>query len=142
MKKVGSIVAGFAGILLFVIGLYLTKTVEAPEGAMKVLPFICVGLGCGIFGQAFGSLLTNLIMRSNPEHARNMEIERKDERNQQLANRTKAKAYDAITYIFAALLIAFALMGVELEVIITLVVVYLLVHIYMIYYRLKLEKEA
>ena len=53
----------------------------------------------------------------------------------------KAKGYDMMTYVFGALMVAFALMGAEWTVIIAMVVAYLFVHGYAIYFRVKLEKE-
>jgi len=53
----------------------------------------------------------------------------------------KAKGYDMMTYVFGALMVAFALMGAPWTVIIPMVIAYLFVHGYAIYFRVKLEKE-
>ena len=66
---------------------------------------------------------------------------RTDERNVMIGSLAKAKGYDMMTYVFGALMVAFALMGAEWTVIIAMVVAYLFVHGYAIYFRVKLEKE-
>lgn len=58
-----------------------------------------------------------------------------------IANCAKAKAYDVMTYVFGALMIAFALMGVDMIPVLLFVFVYLFVQGYAIYYRCKYEKE-
>lgn len=123
------------------VGLYFIKTSEDPTGIWRVLPYLAVGIGSGLFGQGAGELMNRLILRNHPEQAKNMEIQRKDERNVMLANAAKAKGFDAMTYIFAALLLAFALMGVSFEVILPFVAAYLLVQFYAVYCRFKQEKQ-
>jgi 4-hydroxybenzoate polyprenyltransferase len=70
-----------------------------------------------------------------------MEIERKDERNIAISNRSKAKAYDLMIFVFGALMLSFALMGVDLVLILLLVFAYLFVVGYGIFYRIKYDKE-
>ncbi|NGZ74819.1 DUF6442 family protein [Saccharibacillus alkalitolerans] len=141
MRTIKGSVPAAAGILLFAVGIYLVKGLDRPDGVLRALPYVCVGLGCGLFGQGAGELLNALILRKHPEQAKNLEIERRDERNVMLSERAKAKGFDAMTYIFAALLLAFALMGVSFEVILPFVIAYLLVQFYAVYCRIKQEKE-
>jgi hypothetical protein len=70
-----------------------------------------------------------------------MEIERKDERNVSISNRAKAKAYDLMIYVFGALLLSFALIGVDMVEILLLVFAYLFVAGYGVFYRIKYDKE-
>ena len=128
--------------MLFAVGLYLIQILDTPAGAWKALPYVAVGLGSGLFGMGAGELLNMMILRNRPEQAKNREVQRKDERNVMLARSAKAKGFDAMTYIFAALLIAFALMGVSFEVILPLAAAYLLVQFYALYCRLKQEKQC
>ncbi len=142
MKSAKGIIWTAAGILLFAVGLYLIQILDTPAGAWKALPYVAVGLGSGLFGMGAGELLNMMILRNRPEQAKNREVQRKDERNVMLARSAKAKGFDAMTYIFAALLIAFALMGVSFEVILPLAAAYLLVQFYALYCRLKQEKQC
>lgn len=58
-----------------------------------------------------------------------------------IANCAKAKAYEMMVYVFGALMISFALMRVDMIVILLLVFAYLFVVAYGIYYRVKYDKE-
>lgn len=142
MKK--NIVNGITlivGLALLGAGLYLVKTVFAPTGVMLALPYVFIGLGCGMFGQGVSGFVNRAVLKKNPEIAKQQEIEQKDERNQEIANRAKAKAYDAMIFVFGALMVAFALMGMDFIPVIMLVAAYLYVVGVSIYYRCKLEKE-
>ena len=142
MKK--NIVNGITlivGLALLGAGLYLVKTVFAPTGVMLALPYVFIGLGCGMFGQGISGFVNRAVLKKNPEIAKQQEIEQKDERNQEIANRAKAKAYDAMVFVFGALMVAFALMGMDLVPVLLLVGAYLYVVGVGLYYRFKLEKE-
>ncbi|MBR2402436.1 MAG: DUF2178 domain-containing protein [Lachnospiraceae bacterium] len=129
------------GLSLLVGGLILLKTNTAPQGIFLVLPYLCIGWGCGLFGGGMGSLLGNLSLKKHPELKKQKEIEEKDERNRTISERSKARAYDIMIFVFGALMIAFSLMNVEIQVILLLVFSYLFVTFYGIYQRYKLEKE-
>ena len=105
------------------------------------LPYICIGVGCGIFGHGMGNLINSRIMSNRPDIKKQMEIEQKDERNIVIQNQAKAKAYDMMIFVFGALMICFALMNVDLMVILMLVSCYLFIAGYSIYYRVQYEKE-
>ena len=130
-----------AGLALLGAGLYLVETVFAPTGVMLALPYVFIGLGCGMFGQGVSGFVNRAVLKKNPEIAKQQEIEQKDERNQEIANRAKAKAYDAMVFVFGALMVAFALMGMDLVPVLLLVGAYLYVVGVGLYYRFKLEKE-
>lgn len=129
------------GILLLGIGLYLVKTIVEPQGFMKALPYVCVGLGCGVFGHGMGNIISHKALKSDPNAARQLEIEKNDERNIFIASRSKAKAYDIMVFVFGALMITFALMGIDMVAVLLLVFAYLFVVGCGIYYRCKYDKE-
>ena len=129
------------GLALTGAGIYLIKTVPDPQGIMRVMPFLLVGFGCGIFGHGLGELLAKKAAASDLEMARQVEIAQTDERNVMIGNMAKAKGYDMMTYVFGALMVAFALMGASWAVILPMVVAYLFVHGYAIYFRVKFDKE-
>lgn len=142
MKKKGmDYIITILGILLLGIGLFLIKANTDPQGIMKALPYLCVGLGCGTFGHGMGNIISRNSLRNSPTIQKQLEIDRKDERNIAITNSAKAKAYDMMIFIFGALMLSYALMNIDLVVILLLVFAYLFVIIYGIYYRVKYDKE-
>ena len=129
------------GLVLLAGGLLLLKIVAEPQGVMLTLPYICVALGCGIFGQGMGSVVSRKALQNHPEEKRQVEIEINDERNQNIAYQSKARAYDMMIFVFGALMISLALMKVDLSAVLLLVFAYLFVIGYGIYWRSRLEKE-
>jgi len=129
------------GIILLAAGLYMVKTLPDPKGILLTLPYIFVGFGCGIFGQGMGNILSGKAMKNDPDLKKRLEIEKNDERNMAISNRAKAKAYDMMTFVFGALMVSFALMRIDITAVLLLVFVYLFVHGYGIYYRMKYDKE-
>ena len=105
------------------------------------LPYVLLGVGCGAFGWGAGELLRQWAVRADPGLEKQLRIEQTDERNQLVANKAKARAYDASVYIYSALMLCFALMQVELAVILLLVGAYLLVVGISIYYYVKYNRE-
>jgi hypothetical protein len=108
---------------------------------MVALPYVLVGIGCGIFGQGMGNLISRKVLKGHPEMERQMEIEKKDERNIAISNKAKAKAYDLMVFVFGALMLSFALMNVGMAPILLLVFAYLFVIGYGVFCRCKYDKE-
>jgi hypothetical protein len=129
------------GFIIFAVGIAIIMLLPDSEGILKTLPYICVGVGAGVFGGNLGTALRNKAFNKNPQAAKQMEIEQKDERNQTISNRAKARAYDLMIFVYAAIIIAFALMRVDLYVILTLVAVYLFFIFIYVYYFTKYQKE-
>ncbi len=141
MKKHGLQTAlGILGLVLLAAGLYLVKTIAEPQGIMRALPYVCIGIGCGLFGQG-GPEPSSATFTKVSRLQKQKEIEVNDERNHEISNRSKAKAYDAMVFVFGALMPSFALMNVDVVVVLLLVFAYLFVVGIGIYYRCKLEKE-
>lgn len=141
MKKMKSTFISILGVLLFAVGLYLMKSFVEPQGIMKVLPYLLIGIGCGAFGHGIGDVFGKWATNKKPELAKKIEIDQKDERNIMIANAAKAKGYDIMTYVFSALLLAYALMGASMEIIIPFGIAYLFVQVYAVIIRVKKEKE-
>lgn len=120
MKKKNYVIT-VMGIILLLCGFYLLKGVQSPNEFLIKLPYICIGLGCGIFGHGMGNLIANKAISKDPEVQRQIEIEKNDERNIAISSRAKSKAYDIMTFVFGALMVSFALMGVEIISILLLV---------------------
>ncbi|GLX71009.1 DUF6442 family protein [Paenibacillus glycanilyticus] len=130
-----------ASVVLLAGGLYFIKTIEDPQGMLQALPFICFGLGCGMFGHGMGEILTGFAMKHNPAAAKKLEIEKKDERNLAITNRAKAKGYDMMTFMFIPIITALSLMSIDITVLLLLIFVYLFSLGYSSYYRVKYYKE-
>ncbi|NCB50549.1 MAG: hypothetical protein EOM54_01525 [Clostridia bacterium] len=129
------------GLILAAGGLVLIKIIPDPQGIMQALPYICLGVGCGVFGQGMGNILGRMAARKAPGEAKKIEIEANDERNIAIANRAKARAYDIMIFVFGALMLSFALMGTDLMEVLLLSFAYLFVVFSGVYYRAKYEKE-
>ncbi len=129
------------GFIIFAAGLVLLKLLPDADGILKVLPYICVGVGAGVFGGNLGTAIVNNTIMKNPKMAKQVEIEEKDERNEVIRNKAKARAYDLMVYVYSAVLLAFALMQVNMYVILILAIMYLFINFTYIYYRIKYHKE-
>ena len=130
-----------SGILCFITGIVLLKVIAEPQGVLQVLPYLCIGIGCGVFGHGAGEIAANRAYAKNPQLRKQMEIEKQDERNIAIANQAKAKAYDSMLYVLGAVMIAFALMNVQTTTILLLVAAYLLVVGVNVFYLNKYQKE-
>src|SRR5690554_7971888 len=88
---------------------------------LKALPYIMVGIGCGLFGYNAGEYINRMVIKRYPDEAKRIKIEQNDERNIAIADKAKSKAYDAMVYIFGTVMIILALMAVDLVIILLLV---------------------
>ena len=140
-KKSVNYLVTVIGVLLLATGLILLKAIANPQGILLVVPYICIGLGCGAFGHGVGDIVNNKVAKNNPQLQKQMEIDKNDERNIAIANQAKAKAYDIMLYVFGALMVAFALMSVDMVAVLLLVAAYLFVVGFFIYYLNKYHKE-
>ena len=129
------------GLLLLTIGLYLIKTVGDPQGIMASLPYVCIGIGSGLFGHGMGNVISARAIQKDPDLQKKLDIEKNDERNLAIANKAKGKAFDMMTYVYGALMVSFTLMDVDMIALLLLVFAYLFVHGFGIYYRIKFDKE-
>lgn len=130
-----------AGLLAVVAGIVLLLGVRDAQGFWQVLPYLCIGVGSGFFGQGMGSVISMHKMVRDPEAARRLQIEKQDERNIAVTNRAKAKAFDTMIYTFAALLLAFTAMGAPVPVLLLMVFGYLFVIGSEIYNIIRYNKE-
>lgn len=129
------------GALLIGAGIILLRGGAQGEGALLALPYLCIGIGCGLLGHGAGELIGRVMEKRNPDAAKAMRIEQNDERNKAVAYRAKAKALDVMIFVFGALNLALALMGVELYVILLSVFAYVFVLGSALYYNIRYNKE-
>ena len=102
------------GVLLVLLGLYLLKTIRNPAVFLLALPYVSIGVGCGLFGHGMGSLISRKALQGDPALQKQLEIDARDERNVAIANRAKGKAFDCMTFVLGALMVSFALMRVPM----------------------------
>jgi len=141
-KSIGRyLLYSLTGLIILVVGAILAKHTRNTLGIIQTLPYIFIGIGAGIFGQNIGTTFNIRAMKKYPQIAKQKEIEEKDERNIALRNKAKAKAYDLMVMVFGALMMAFALMEVDLAVVLAIVIVYLFVVFSNIYFINKYNKE-
>ncbi len=133
-----AIVGGLGAVL---IGFVLLRAMPDAGGIMDVLPSVLLGVGCGAFGYGAGDAISAQILKKDPELARELEIEQQDERRMMIAERSKARAFDMMTYALGALMLCFTLMKVDMSVVLLLVGVYLVIEGYAVYQMVKLDKE-
>ena len=107
----------------------------------RAVPFLCLGVGCGLFGGGTGELLAVQAMKKHPELQKQNEIAERDERNVAIGNAAKAKGYDVMTFAFGAMLLFSVLMEADLALTLVMVAVYLFIQFYSLWWRFKLEKE-
>ncbi len=141
MKKYKDVLIMAAGIVLLAAGFCALFLIPEPQGTMKALPFLGIGIGCGLFGQGLGNLGSRLAIKKHPELEKQIQIEQNDERNIMLVNRAKAKGHTVMSYLLAALLLVYAWLGVSWKVLLPLVGAYLFVQLYVLYYWIKMTKE-
>ena len=57
----------------------------------RAVPFLCLGVGCGLFGGGTGELLAVQAMKKHPELQKQNEIAERDERNVAIGNAAKPR---------------------------------------------------
>lgn len=131
----------FFGVALVLTGFYLHKRIDSVDKAIIAISYVFIAAGCGVFGHFMGNITKYFSTKNNEELIRQIEIDKNDERNILIAEKSKAKAYDLMTYLFVAMIIIFSLMGVDMLQIIMIVAIYLSIQIYGVFWRSKFEKE-
>lgn len=129
------------GLVLLAVGLYLMIAIRDPQGIMLTLPYICLGVGCGLLGHGMGDYVSQRALRNNPEKQRTLQIDSTDERSIAIRNRAKGKVFDIMNYVFGALLLVFALMRIDFRAVLLLVFAYLFADGIFLYYCVKFNKE-
>lgn len=140
-KKLKNTVSTILGFISLMTGFVMIRKITEPKGILLSLPYLCIGIGCGLLGHGLGNILSTKTMQKHPDIQKQLSIEQNDERNIALANQSKARAYDMMICIFGALFVSFGLMQVDIKIILLCFFAYLFVCGYCIYTRCKLEKE-
>ena len=131
----------FLGIGFLVLGFWVHKNSGGRDQMTMVVPYLFIALGCGVFGHFTGNIMKYYSIKNHEDLMRQLEIEKKDERNILITEKSKAKAYDLMIYLFAALILIFSLMGVDKLQIVIIVATYLSIQVYALYWSSKLESK-
>jgi hypothetical protein len=108
VKKISYLALLVLGIGLVIAGGFFTQ--ERWGG-------ILIGLGAGIFGMAGGQLITQRVIERNPALTKQINIEQFDERNVQINNYAKAKAFDFLQFFALPFFLIMILADVDLWVV-------------------------
>jgi len=77
MRKTREYATTIIGLLLLGVGLYLVKTIADPQGFMRALPFVCIGLGCGAFGHGVSDIISRRAVAGHPDIQKQIDVEKK-----------------------------------------------------------------
>ena len=136
-SKSANIFLALLGAVLAICGIVTALVLKPDNNALLIAGYLLAGLGFGIFGHFFGFVIAD----NSPEKQALKKIETHDERNILLSDKAKAKAFTLMTYVFAALMIAFSFMKVDIVAIILFIAAYLVIQIYALCVRVNLEKK-
>ncbi len=129
------------GLFIFAGGLLSVMLYPDRTGMYEVIPYLCVGIGTGIFGGNLGTAISNKITAGSPAALNQAESREKENRHHLIGDMAKARAYDLMLYVFPAILFVFTIMQVNMYIILTLVAVYLMNALSMIYFANKYHKR-
>ena len=140
VKSYGKMMA-IIGIALMLGALSILKINTGISPLMEKILFLVAGIGGGIFGKGVGEYVKQTSMEKDPKYAKEVRIEEKDERFQQIRYKAKASAFDGMNFVFAAGIIAISLMDVHINILILMIVMYLSMTALNIYYMEKYKNE-
>ncbi|WNY23031.1 hypothetical protein MmiHf6_03270 [Methanimicrococcus hongohii] len=146
MKKLINQSLTFIGLLLIIVGIIIAFFGKAHIHIRFIRPEFVpwVMIFCGIILIVIGvtELLTSRLKADSPEEIKQIEIEKKDERNIAIGNAAKARAYELMSVLFAFVLIALALLDyINTRAFFILVTLFFVCQIYFVYRLWKYEKE-
>lgn len=140
-KAKGQYILTAVGFILFVAGLVLVILFSKSQGILRPLPFICLGIGAGLCGGGLGGIIKGRQLAKDPQLAKKIEIDTKDERNIAIANKAKAAAYNFTLFIFAALILFLSLVQAEAYITLVFVGAYVVAIALYLYFLIKYHKE-
>ena len=141
-KSIGKyLVYSLIGAIILALGAVLGKFTRNAEGIMQTLPYILIAIGAAIFGNNLSTAFNIHAIKKDPQLGKHNDITEKDERNVVIRNKAKSKAYDFMVMAFGILIIGFALMQINMAIILAIIIVYILVILSNFYFTIKYHKE-
>jgi len=98
------------GLVSFAIGITLRFIFPEADGVLESLPHILSGFGAGIMGVGVVLFFRKRAIESNPEKAKEYEINEKDERNIQINEKASNASWYVTLFALAILSLAFLIM--------------------------------
>lgn len=62
------------GLLLLGTVSFLIKVFTDPQGIMRALPYLCIGLGCGTLGHGIGNIVSRKSLKDSPTLQKQMNV--------------------------------------------------------------------
>ena len=129
------------GLLLVIGSVFALYFFGNEKFAYTVISYCIFGGGFGLLGDGIGRLNVARLEKKDPERMKLVNIEKNDERNIAIDEKARAKAYTLSIYLFSAVLVALAIMRVDIKALLLVLAADLLVLAYSLYIRIKLYKE-
>ena len=141
-KSIGKyLVYSLIGAIILASGAILGKSTRNAEGFMQTLPYILIAIGAGIFGNNLSTAFNIHAIKKDPQLGKQNDITENDERNIVIRNKAKSKSYDFMVMAFGILIIGFALMQIDMKIILAIIIVYILVILSNFCFTIKYHKE-
>jgi len=141
-KSIGKyLVYSLIGAIILASGAILGKSTRNAEGIMQTLPYILIAIGAGIFGNNLSTAFNIHAIKKDPKLGKQNDITENDERNIVIRNKAKSKSYDFMVMAFGVLIIGFALMQIDMKIILAIIIVYILVILSNFCFTIKYHKE-
>lgn len=135
-KRLFNIILLVFGAVLIIFSLIFLK-----DEAYKMINGILLGVGAGAIGLAFSNLFIIDWYRKHPNEKQQDEIEIKDERNEAIRNKAKAKSADIIQWVVIVAALITCLTGLPLWVTLVLIGIFLLKNIIEMAFMSKYNNE-
>ena len=111
------------------------------EEEVKAIAGVLIGIGAGLTGLSISNLIMKRYEQKNPDIKKQNQIEFKDERNQMIRNRAKARSGDILQWLIVGLVYIMILFDVSIWLTVIGVAIFLSYSILSIYYMGKYRKE-
>jgi len=103
---------------------------------------VLIGLGAGLFGMSSAQLITEYTLQRNPALQKRAAIEQSDERNVQISNFSKAKAFEFGTFLALPYFLVLVIAGVQLWIVLLSVVLYVAYYVVYLWFLNKKMRES
>ena len=128
-------------LLVLSVALIVFSFICLREDALKRLNGVCIGIGTGLIGLSIANLTMLNWYKKHPEEKKQSEIDFKDERNEIIRNRAKAKCSDVIKWVIMAVVWITIFTDSHLWLTLTLVGIFIFKDIFELYLINKYNKE-
>lgn len=132
MRRIGYIALFVLGIIVVIAGVFIT---EQRWGG------VLIGVGAGVLGMSGAQLITQQVMIKNPGLSKQVATEQSDERNIQINNYAKGKAFDFLQVLALPFFLVLILADVQLWIVLLAIVLYVADWVVYLWYMNRRMKE-